>query len=68
MINYLDNVLNGEEQKIAKEDIEIFIREGEASIERDPTHEEGKLQDEDYGLRESVRNHANEIDFALIKC
>ena len=66
LINYLDNVLNGEEQKIAKEDIEIFIREGEASIERDLAREEGKLQDEDYGLRESVRNHANEIDFALI--
>lgn len=46
-------------------DIETFIREGEISIERDQAREEGKLGDDDYGLPESIRNYAKEIDFAL---
>ena len=46
-------------------DIETFIREGDISIERDQAREEGKLGDDDYGLPESIRNYAKEIDFAL---
>lgn len=46
-------------------DIETFIREGEISIERDQAREEGKLGDNKYGLPESIRDHAKEIDFAL---
>ena len=46
-------------------DIETFIREGEISIERDQAREEGKLGDDDYGLPESIRKFAEQIDFAL---
>lgn len=65
LINYLDSALNAESQKIAKEEIEGFIREGDLSIERDQAREDGNLQDGNYGLPESIREHAKEIDFAL---
>lgn len=65
LINYLDITLNKYEKKVDKGDIEIFIREGDLSIERDQAREERKLEDNDYGLPESIRKHAEEIDFAL---
>jgi hypothetical protein len=65
LINYLDTALNNDEPKVSKENIETFIREGDLSIERDQAREEGKLGDDDYGLPESIREHAKEIDYAL---
>ncbi|MHA1280731.1 MAG: Eco57I restriction-modification methylase domain-containing protein, partial [Candidatus Helarchaeota archaeon] len=65
LINYLDTALNAETEKVDKEDIEGFIREGDLSIERDQAREEGKLRDDEYGLPASIREHAREIDFAL---
>jgi len=65
LINYLDTALNAETKKVDKEDIEGFIREGDLSIERDQAREEGKLKDDEYGLPESIREHAREIDYAL---
>ena len=65
LINYLDTALNSEEKKVDKGDIEIFIREGDLSIERDQAREQGKLNDDDYSLPECIRKHSKEIDFAL---
>ena len=65
LINYLDTVLNNNEKKVDKGDIEIFIQEGDLSIERDQAREEGKLGNNDYGLPESIRKYAEEIDFSL---
>ena len=65
LINYLDTTLNTESQKVAKGDIESFIREGDTSVERDQAREDGKLKGGKYGLPEKIREHAKEIDFAL---
>ena len=65
LINYLDAALNEESQKVAKEDIESFIREGDVSIERDQAREEGKLQGNEYGLPKSIREQAKDIDCIL---
>ena len=64
LINYLDSALNEETVKVTKNDIEKLIREGDTSLENDLAKEEGRKSGE-YGLPESIRNHAKEIDFAL---
>ena len=64
LINYLDTALNTETQKVAKEDIESFIQEGDTSLENDLAKEAGRKSG-DYGLPESIREFAKEIDFAL---
>ena len=65
LINYLDTALDNNKKKVDKGDIETFIREGDLSIERDRARAEGKLTDDDYGLPDSIRKYAEEIDFAL---
>ena len=50
--------------KVAKEDIESLIREGDTSLENDLAKEAGRKSG-DYGLPESIRERAKEIDFAL---
>ena len=64
LINYLDTALNTETQKVAKEDIESFIREGDISLENDLAKEAGRKSG-DFGLPESIREFAKEIDFTL---
>ena len=50
---------------ISKEDIELFIKEGEASAARDEALENGDLKSEEFGLPECIRRHAKTIDRAL---
>ena len=64
LINYLDTALNAETQKVAEEDIESLIREGDIALENDLAKEAGRKSG-DYGLPESIREFANKIDFAL---
>ena len=52
---------------ITKRDIEQFIREGDTSAARDEARENGELKDDDFGLPESIRTHAEAIDRALVE-
>jgi len=64
LINYLDIELNSKTIKVDKEDVESFIRKGDTSLENDLAKEAGRKSG-DYGLPNSVRELAREIDFAL---
>lgn len=63
LIHYLDNAL---EEKVKKEDIETFIREGHFALENDErVASKGETKTYQYQLPESIRKNADLIDQKL---
>ena len=56
---------NIQKEVIPLSELQMFIREGETSIEIDVLKEEGELTTKEYGLPESIRKNANKLDKAL---
>jgi hypothetical protein len=53
------------DERVSRNDLELFIREGISGIEHDEAKEAGKLTSEKHALPISIRNNAQELDHAL---
>ncbi len=64
LIHYLDNAL---EEKVKKDDIEVYIREGNFALENDQrvANKGTETKDYKYQIPESIRNNAELIDRKL---
>lgn len=64
LINYLDVTVNGKKEIVSKGDLETLVRRGDVFLENDLAKDAGRKSGE-YGLPESVRSSAQNLDRAL---
>jgi hypothetical protein len=64
LIRYLDSAINKQKEVVPITDFDTLVRQGDVSLENDLAKEAGRKSG-DYGLPDSVRSAAVEIDRAL---